>query len=196
MTRRLATVALASLAAGSLAVATVRIAGANQRHQGEYEKQARVYGTTPALAAATLASLHRPPGFRSTKCEAQEEQSQWACLSRTPSFPLSEASMRRLLTEMGVQPYSAYEAVQHEEMHPVECRHSHVIRKHGLGLQSCQVEALKGRERLLIFATSFVLRSDKPSRRWQRPFQSPTEINIYVVGLFEHEGLTHAEESE
>jgi hypothetical protein len=193
MTRRLATVVLAGAAAGSLGVATVRIAGANQRHQGDYEKHVRIYGTTPALAAATLASLHRPPGFR--HCQGQKSP-EWACLSRTPSLPLGEASMRQLLTEIGVRPYSTWQASYHEGPLAIECHPFHVFPKYGLGLQVCQAEALKGRDRLLIFAHSFVLPSGKPTRRWIKSWRFPTEVTIAVVGHFEHEGLTPAEEAE
>ncbi len=63
MTRRLATVGLACAALGSLAGAGVRIAGANARHTTDFEKHVRIYGTTPALAEQTLASLHKPPGI-------------------------------------------------------------------------------------------------------------------------------------
>jgi hypothetical protein len=104
--------------------------------------------------------------------------------------------MRRLLIEMGVQPYSTWRATYHEGPRAIECRPLHVVRKYDLGLQTCQAEALKGRERLLIFANSFLLPSGKPTRRWLRSWRFPTEVNIAVEGHFEHEGLTPAEESE
>jgi hypothetical protein len=186
MGKRFATVVLACAAAGSLAVATVRIAGADQRHQDGSEKDVRVYGTTPALATATLASLHKPPGFRHTKCQGQQSPES-ACMRRTPSLPLGEAGMRRLLMEMGAPPYSVYEATYHDDVPAVQCRPFHVFRKYGIGLQTCQAEALKGRERLVIFATSFLLPSGKPTRHWLRAWRFPTEITIDMVGYFEHD---------
>ncbi len=104
--------------------------------------------------------------------------------------------MRRLLSEMGVRPYSTWQAAYHEGPRAIECWPFHVFRKYDLGLQTCRAEALKGRERLLIFATSSVLPSGKPTRRWLRSWRFPTELNISVVGHFEHEGLTPAEESQ
>jgi len=104
--------------------------------------------------------------------------------------------MRRLLTEMGVQPCSAYQATYHEGPRPIECSHIHVFRKSDLGFRTCRAEALKGRERLTIFANSFLLPSGKPTRRWLRSWRFPTEVNISVEGHFEHEGIRPGEESE
>jgi hypothetical protein len=104
--------------------------------------------------------------------------------------------MHRLLAEMGVRPYSAWQTTYHEGPRAIECRPFHVLPKYRLGLRSCVAEALKGRERLVIFATSFLLPSGQPTRRWLRSWRFPTEVNVSVVGHFEREGLTPAEESE
>jgi hypothetical protein len=117
-------------------------------------------------------------------------------MSRTPSLPLSEVGVRGLLIEMGIRPYSVYEATYHKDVPAVQCRPLHMFRKYGLGFEVCQAEALEGRERLLIFAHSFVLPSGKPTRRWLRSWRFPTELDIAVTGHFEHEGLTPAEGSE
>ncbi len=104
--------------------------------------------------------------------------------------------MRRIFTEMGVRPYSVSEATYHENVPAIQCRPLHVLRKYDLGLELCQGEARKGRERLLIFAHSLVSPSGKPTRRWLKTWRFPTELNVAVEGHFEHEGLTPAEESE
>ncbi len=104
--------------------------------------------------------------------------------------------MRHLFAEMGIRPYSVYEATYHENVPAIQCRPLHVFRKHDLGLELCRGEALKGRERLLIFAHSFVSTSGKPTRRRLKTWRFPTELSIAVDGHFEHEGLAAAEESE
>jgi hypothetical protein len=198
MRRRLATVVLACAAAGSLVVATVRIAGANQRHLGYYEKYVqphiRVYGTTPALAGVTLRSLRRPPGFRAVPCKGLE--SNWACWARSPSVPLGDATMGRLLASMGITPYSAHKATYSDDIPAIQCGRLHQERKYHLALQTCKGEALEDKERLTVFATSIVTPADKPRTRGVRGFPYPTEVNVAVIGHFEHEGIRPAEESE
>jgi hypothetical protein len=195
MTKRLAAVVLTCAALGSLALAGVRIAGANARHPSDYEKHLRIYGTTPALAVKTLASLHVPTGFRDVPCLGNQEPGR-ACWSKTPSLPLGHGEMWRLMRTMGVHPYSAYEATYHDGFPVVSCMRYHVARKYRLGIQNCRAEALKGNERVLIFATSLVLPSLEPTRRVisASGWRYPTEVEIYVVGHFEHEGIRPGEE--
>jgi hypothetical protein len=197
MSRPFATVALACAALGSVAFAGVRIAGAKERHLGYYEKYVqphiRVYGTNPALANATLRSLRRPPGFRDVlPCE--ESGPGWACWGRSPSDPLGDAAMGRLLAAMGVTPYAAYKAIYGEAVPAIRCGRLHQYRKYRLGLQTCQAEAMKGKERLAVFATSTVSPADKPTTRGVRGFPYPTEVNVFVIGHFEHEGVQPGEE--
>jgi hypothetical protein len=161
---RIATVVLACAALGSLAVAGVRIAGANARHLTYDEKHVRVYGTTPGLAAATLGSLRMPPGFRHTKCFGGQEPDS-GCWSKSPSLPLDESGMGRLVLAMGARPYFVFHATYHDGIPAVECSRFHVYSDYHLGIQNCQAEALKGDERLLIFAKSFLLPSREPTRR-------------------------------
>jgi len=199
MTRPLATVVLACAALGSLAFAGVRIAGAKERHLGYYEKyvqpHVRVYGTTPALAAVTLRSLRRPPGFRDVlPCKMGEPD--WACWARSPSVPLGDAAMGRLFASMGVTPYSVYKATHGDANPAIQCGRLHQEHKYHLALQTCQGEALKGKERLVVFATSIVTPADKPRTRGVVGFHYPTEVNVAVIGHFQHEGIRPAEESE
>jgi hypothetical protein len=198
MTRRLATVVLACVALGSLAFAGVRIAGAKERHLGYYERYVqphiRVYGTTPALSGVTLRSLRRPPGFRTVPCRGLE--STWACWARSPSVPLGNAAMGRLFAAMGITPYSVYKATYGDAIPAIQCRPFHQERKYHLGLQTCKGEALEGKERLTVFATSIVTPADKPRTEGVRGFPYPTEVNVAVIGHFEHEGIRPGEESE
>jgi hypothetical protein len=195
MSRRLATVLLACAALGSLAVAGLRIAGANARHLTDEDKHVRVYGTTPALAAATLASLRMPPGFRHAKCLSNEEP-YWGCWSKSPSLPVDDSGMRRLVLTMGARLDPVFAASHGDEIPAVHCMRFHVDRKYHLGIQSCKAEALKGDERLGIFVKSFVLPSRKPTRRViaEPTWVYPTEVDVIVAGHFEHEGTRPGEE--
>jgi hypothetical protein len=169
---------LACAAAGMLAVATVRIADATQRH--EHEPQ--LYETTPARAAATLASLHKPSSFRNAKCARQQQSPEWGCWSRTPSLRLSETVMRRLLAEMSVQP-------EPEPGVPIECSPLRMLQREHVSLRTCQAEGLRGKERVVIFVTSCLLPSGAPTRACPRKWwPSPTEVVIGVSGQIKHEG--------
>lgn len=195
MTRRLGIVLLACAALGSLAFAGLRIARAKEPHQTDYEKHVRIYGTTPALAAATLASLQTPKGFHSVKCFGKPSP-EWGCWSKSPSMPIDVPAIKRLVVAMGARPYSAYEAVYHDGVPAVQCSTYHYWHKYRLGIESCQAEALKGDERLLLFVQSFVSPTRGPTTRIvaQPTWNYPTEVNISVVGHFEHEGLQPGEE--
>jgi hypothetical protein len=185
MPRQLATVVLACAALGSLAFAGERIAGAKQQPLSEYQKHVRIYGTTPALAAATLRSLRRPPGFREVPCKPPETG--WACWIRSPSFPLGAASMGRLFAAMGVAPFSLSNDAS-------DCGRLRQDRRYHLAFQTCEGETLKGRERLMVFATSTATPADKPTTRGLAGFPFPTQVNIFVIGHFEHEGVRPGEE--
>ncbi|HEX4436625.1 MAG TPA: hypothetical protein VH061_07480 [Solirubrobacteraceae bacterium] len=193
MSKRLATVVLAFAALCSLAITGVRITRSNDRYLSDSEKHIRVYGTTPALAAATLASLRKPPGFRDAECFVTENQEQ-RCWSRTPSVPLEGGGLQRLLETIGVRPYSVYNATYHDGAPSIQCSRFKIERRYRLGMQKCQVEALKGDERLAISAQSFVLPSHKATRRSIAPWKYPTEVRIAVIGHFEHEGIRAGEQ--
>jgi hypothetical protein len=105
---------------------------------------------------------------------------------RSPSIPLGDAAMGRLFASMGVTPYSVYSA-------PF-CGRLRQERKYHLALQTCQGEALEGKERLMMFVTSVVTPSDKPTTRRLIGFPAPTEANVFVIGHFEHEGIRPGEE--
>lgn len=104
--------------------------------------------------------------------------------------------MGRLVLAMGVRPYSVFNASYHDGIPAVECSRYHVYSKCHLGIQNCRAEALKGDERLLIFAKSFVLPSREPTRRvvTTPTWKYPTELHILVGGHFEHEGTRPGEE--
>jgi hypothetical protein len=104
--------------------------------------------------------------------------------------------MGRLLASMGITPYSVYKATYSDAIPAVQCGRLHQERKYHLALQTCKGEALEGKERLTVFATSIVTPADKPRTRGVVGFPYPTEVNIAVDGHFEHEGIRPGEESE
>jgi hypothetical protein len=197
MQRRLATVLLACAAVGSLALAGVRIAGANDRRLADFEKHARVYGTTPALAAATLASLRMPPGYRRRTCSGYKEP-EWGCWSKSPSVALDPHTMHDLILAMGARPYFIHQATYGDGVPVVQCSRLRTYPNRHIVLQLCQAEALMGHERLTILAKSFLSQSGKPTRRVIREptWSYPTEVQIAVAGHFEHEGTRPGEEDE
>lgn len=48
----------------------------------------------------------------------------------------------------------------------------------------------------MVFATSIVTPADKPRTWGVVGFRYPTEVNMAVIGHFEHEGIRPGEESE
>jgi hypothetical protein len=105
--------------------------------------------------------------------------------------------MRRLFAALGVEPYSVYEATYHKPMSAIRCAPTHRLRKFGLSLQTCRGEALAGDERLALFANSIVLGGPTSARGATRTlpgWPAPSELNVYVIGHFLHEGFLPNEE--
>jgi hypothetical protein len=130
---------LAAAALASVAVACVRIAGAAGHRPSALDKQVRVYGTTTALAAATLAELHTPSGFQPSRCKGHEPDSK--CFSRPRSIPLDHATMARLVASFGIRPYSVYRA------DPIACFRTKHSKKPRLTLQACHADSSCGRRK-------------------------------------------------
>jgi hypothetical protein len=102
--------------------------------------------------------------------------------------------MGRLFAAMGVAPYSTYKATYGEAIPAIQCERLHQDRKYQLALQTCQGEALDGKERLVVFATSIVTPADKPRIRGILGYRYPTEVNVAVIGHLQHEGAQRGEE--
>ena len=178
MSRRFATLLLACAALGSLVFAGVRIAGARSNNDANYEAYVRSHPAPPAHAAATLASLHRPPGFRDAACPWKEGG--WRCWSKSPSLPLGERAMRRLLAAIGARPYVG--RATREGVPAIHCGPLHGVRRYDLAVEMCNAKAVMGKERLVMFVTSWLLPSGKPSRRTPFPAaRYPTEVHVSVV---------------
>jgi hypothetical protein len=143
---------LAAAALASIAVASVRIAGAAGHRPSALDEETRAYATATALAAATLAKLRTPPGFRAGRCISPSPGLE--CFSRSRSMPLSHATMRRLVASFGVERYSGYSVYGGD---PIACFRTKHFKKPRLTLQVCHVEALVGDERVLLYATSLVV---------------------------------------
>jgi hypothetical protein len=168
---------LAAAALASIAVAGVRIAGAAGHRASALDEETRAYATANALAGATLAKLRTPPGFRAGRCISPTPGSE--CFSRSRSMPLSHATMGRLLASFGVKRYSVYGG------DPVACFRTKHFKKPRLTLQACQVEALVGDERFVLYATSLVVSGPDWVRGTTRTvphIPHPSELTMDVIG--------------
>lgn len=178
MSERVRTGLLAAAAVASIALAGVRIAGAAGRNASNANEQTDAYGTTPALAAAQLAKLRTPAGFRPNRCKAHVPDAR--CFGRSRSIPLDHAPMERLVASFGVRRASVFRA------DPVGCFHTKHFEKPRLTLQACHAEALLGDERLVIFASSWVLAGPDGVHGTTRTLPGgglrPSEITVDVVG--------------
>jgi hypothetical protein len=197
VSKRVQTGALAAAALASIAVAGVRIAGAARtgHEPSDFDNHVRVYGTTPTLAAATLRRLRTPTGFRRGRCSGRPKAEE-ACFVRSPSITLDQREMRRLFSGMGVKPYSVYRATYGEPVSAVECSTTRYMRKVRRSLQLCHGEALAGDERLSVSAHSILAgapASPHGSTRALQGWGQPTELIVFVVGHFLHEGLREGE---
>ena len=99
---------------------------------------------------------------------------------------------------MGMSPYSIY---SHQGIPATQCLPFDALRKYHrglthLGIKHCEGEALKGTERVLLWATSVLSASERPTIRTLPGYPHPTKLNVAVVGHFQHEGLTPREEEE
>lgn len=104
--------------------------------------------------------------------------------------------MGRLFASMGVTPYSVYKATYGDAIPAIQCQRLHQERRYHLALQTCRGEALEGKERLVVFATSIVTPADRPRTRGVVGFRYPTEVNVAVIGHFQHEGTRPGEEED
>lgn len=192
VSKRLQTGVLAVAALAALAVAGLRIGGAAAAHRpAGLDKQVRVYGTTPTLAAATLAKLRTPSGFRPSRCVYYREANS-ACFSRSRSIPLDDATMRRLVAALGARPYSLY------GRDPTACFRARHFKTARLTFQACHGEGLIGDERLSLVARSLVASGPKGvhgTTRTVRLVPHPSEISVDVVGHFLHYGSGEGEGS-
>jgi hypothetical protein len=183
VSKRVQTGLLAAAALASIAVAGVRIAGAAGHEPGGLGMQIRAYGTTPALAAAALAKLHTPSGFRPSRCIGHEPDSM--CFSRSRSTPLDHATMRRLVASFGVRSYSVF------GVDPIECFRTKHFKKPRLTLQACHVEVHVGDERLVLYASSLVVSGPdwvRGTTRTAPELPHPSEVMADVIGHFLHNG--------
>jgi hypothetical protein len=160
-----------------------------ERRMKQLDAETRVYGTSPADAAATLAKLRTPAGFRPVACGPHGRSEYMTCFNRLPSILVDELEMKRLLAGIGAQPSTG--------MGPVQChpRSRHFAVPH-LQLQGCVANAIVGEERLAIFEKSLVLvgpsRTTGTARRLPS-VRSGTEIEVDVIGHFLHTGIRAGE---
>jgi hypothetical protein len=185
MQARMFVVLLIAAVIALIAVAAIRISDATGNHRDWVQKQIRVYGTTPALAAETRAKLKSPPGFeRSSDCHVNPET---VCFARNESRLLDPPVMERYLADIGATLYST-DRVQ-SGVPPIACRTASLHVR--LSFQRCDAEATIGHERLRVSAHSAILvahGSLRPTRRSPKGFAFPAEIHVYVIGHFLHEG--------
>jgi hypothetical protein len=113
------------------------------------------------------------------------------CLARDTSITLDGGKMRRLLTAIGVNPYSVYHATWGGLVSAITCSPAHYLRKVRMSLQLCHGEVLAGDERLLVFAHSLLAggpASPRGTTRTLPGWPRPTELTVYVEGHFLHYG--------
>ena len=177
MPKRVQAGLLAAAALASMAVAGARIAGAAGHRASPLDEETRAYATATALAAATLAKLRTPPRFRASRCISPSPDSE--CFSRSRSMPLSHTAMRRLIASFGVKRYSVYGDG------PIACFRTRHFKKPRLTLQACQVEALVGDERIVLYATSLVVSGPNwvhGTTRTVPRIPHPSELMMDVLG--------------
>lgn len=168
---------LAAAVLASIAVAGVRIAGAAGHRASALDEETHAYATATALAAATLAKLRTPPGFRASRCISPSPG--FECFSRSRSMPLSRATMGRLAASFRVKRYSVFGG------DPIACFRTNHFKKPRLMLQICHAEALAGKERVVIYATSLVVSGPDWVHGTTRTLPSipyPIELTVDAIG--------------
>jgi hypothetical protein len=176
---RISVVLLVAAVMASIAAAAIRISDAIGDHRESVQKQVRVYGTTTALAAETLAKLKQPPGFkRSSQCFLGPEA---VCFTRNKSLLLSTHVVARLLAATGATLYSAER--EKYGVPPIGCRTAtlHIP----LSFQACDAEALIGDERLavsVISAVQVIHGSPRQTTRSLKGYAHPVEVQVQDLG--------------
>jgi hypothetical protein len=97
-----------TLLAATALLSVARLVGCGEsvveRRMKQLDAETRVYGTSPADAAATLAKLRTPAGFRPVACGPHGRSEYMTCFNRLPSILVDELEMKRLLAGIGAQP--------------------------------------------------------------------------------------------
>jgi hypothetical protein len=177
MPLRARTVVLAVAALGAVAFATVRIARAAEQNPTVAEQTRPEREATPGQAAATLAMLHSPPGFRRvTKCRFAEAGAAEKCFWSPRGLVLDARTLERVSASWparaGMRPnidgcYGPHRAPS------------------GIVLGHCNWELEIGRELVLASMNLLEVPSGPPTpkvaqalRYWRRG----TEIRLRVIG--------------